>query len=62
MGEPVRIPRIPAEELTVAQVVQTYLVGAVEFGSVTVRYQHGRPWQIERLEITRLGKEEDAAP
>jgi hypothetical protein len=63
MAEPARLrPRIPAQEdLTVAQVVQTYLVGAVDFGSVTVRYQNGRPWQIERLEITRLKEEERPA-
>lgn len=36
------------------QIVLTHLVGAVQFGSVTIKYQNGRPFQVERLEITRL--------
>lgn len=47
-SKPVAIPH-PIE-----QVVLTHLVGAVQFGSVTIRYQHGKPFQVERLEITRL--------
>lgn len=41
------------------QIVLTHLINAVQFGSVTIRYQHGRPFQIERLEVTRLTNPEE---
>lgn len=36
------------------ELVLTHLVGAVQFGTVTIRYQHGRPTHVERLEVIRL--------
>lgn len=31
-----------------------YLIGAVQFGEVIIRYQHGKPTHVERKEIFRL--------
>jgi hypothetical protein len=43
---------LPDNELH--QIVSTLMVNAVWYGSVTIRYEHGRPTMIERHEQVRL--------
>lgn len=47
-------PRPPLAEADLVEVVRTVLVGAVQFGYVTIRYEHGRPTMVERHEQVRL--------
>lgn len=41
------------------QAVKMYLVGAIQFGTITIRYQHGQPTHVEKNEIFRLGGGEE---
>lgn len=42
-------PAVPLESLVV-----THLVNAIQFGTITIRYQNGKPTHVERNEIIRL--------
>ena len=54
-----RHPPTPKPIPPLEALVVTHLVNAIQFGTITIRYQNGRPTHVERNEIVRLT--EDAA-
>lgn len=48
------VPDTAMSQPDLEQVVRTVLVGAVQFGYITIRYEHGNPTCVERFEQTRL--------
>lgn len=51
-----RFPPVPAKPALESLVV-THLVNAIQFGTITIRYQNGKPTHVERNEIVRLTEE-----
>jgi hypothetical protein len=49
------------EELPLADLVRLHLIGAVEHGFITIRYEKGRPTVVERHEVIRIGKPDNGA-
>jgi hypothetical protein len=50
-------PPQPRVSIPLSDLVATHLIGAVEFGTITIRYQNGRPTHVERNEMFRLTEE-----
>lgn len=50
-----RFPPVPKPALE--SLVVTHLVNAIQFGTITIRYQNGKPTHVERNEIVRLTEE-----
>lgn len=49
-----RHPPLPKPKPELEALVVTHLVNAIQFGTITIRYQNGRPTHVERNEIIRL--------
>jgi hypothetical protein len=48
------VPNEPLAEGKLEDIVKLHLIGAVQFGYVTIRYEHGHPTMVERFEQVRL--------
>ena len=44
----------PLSDEDLREVAATVLIGAVNFGYITIRYEHGKPTLVERHETIRL--------
>ena len=52
----------PAISVPLESLVATHLIGAIRFGTITIRFQDWKPTHVERNEITRLREEEGDKP